>query len=269
MKDDLSIKDFSNLSGIELTTLRYWDDIGLFSPERRDPSNGYRYYAPWQIIAVNFVTVLRNIGVPLKKISEVREKRNPENIMDLIDEQEYLLDKEIRRLQQARSIIQTRRNLIRLGQKADISQIAVEELPERAIILGPPNETFEEREGPSLAFIDFCKRADALRIDIDYPVGGYHTSMADYLQNPSRPERFFSADPSGNDLREAGEYLVAYTLGYYGEFGDLPHRMEAYAQEHGLIFTGPVYVIYLFDEISAEDSAHYLAQISVAVSRKQ
>jgi len=268
MKDLLSIKEFSKLSGIEMTTLRYWDDIGLFSPEQRDPHNDYRYYSPWQIVAVNFVTVLRNLGIPLKKISEVENERRPENIIDLIEQQEYSLDKEIRKLQDARSVIHIRRELIKQGQRSEPASISVREMPERALILGPPNDSFAGHKSFYMPFVNFCDHAEDLRINLNYPIGSYHPTIESYLEHPSEPEHFFSLDPNGNNVREAGEYLVAYTLGYYGEFGDLPQRMLAYAEEHDLILDGPVYVVYLYDEICTKDPAHYLSQTCIPVTRK-
>ncbi len=87
MKDSLSVNEFSKLSGIERTTLRYWDEIGLFSPARRDPDNNYRYYSPYQIISVNFVSVLSDFNIPLKTIATERDKRTPESIVSLIERQ--------------------------------------------------------------------------------------------------------------------------------------------------------------------------------------
>ncbi|MCL2332568.1 MAG: MerR family transcriptional regulator [Actinomycetia bacterium] len=268
MKDALSIKEFSKLSGIEVTTLRYWDDIGLFSPERRDPNNDYRYYSPWQIIAVNFVTVLRNLGIPLKMIREIEKTRSPENIMDLIEHQEHLLDKEIRRLLEAHSVIRTRRELIRLGQGADATQITVVKQPERAIILGPPNEEHREPGSFFASFIHFCNCADELHINLDYPIGGRHESAERFFACPSEPDYFFSLDPHGTAVRAAGLYLTAYAYGHYGVFNDLPERMAAYSDENDLVCEGPVYVTYLYDEVSMKDPAQYLSQICIAVSRK-
>ena len=267
MKDALSIKEFSKLSGIEMTTLRYWDDIGLFSPERRDPTNGYRYYAPWQIIAINFVTVLRNLGIPLKTIREIESMRSPETIMSLIEHQEYLLDKEIRKLLEAHSVIRMRRELIRMGQGADVSQIAVVEEPQRAIVLGPTNDGFSEQESFFRPFLHFCNCADELHINLDYPVGGRHESAERFFAHPSEPDRFFSLDPNGNAVRAAGKYLTAYVRGPYGVFGDMPERMAAHAEKNGLTCRGPVYVTYLHDEISTKDPSQYLSQISIALTR--
>ena len=267
MKEYLSVKEFSRLSGIENTTLRYWDEIGLFSPAKRDPENNYRYYTPQQVIAVKFITVLSHLDVPLKAIAKMEIERNPEKIMDLIEQRESILDMEMRRLREAYSIIHTRRELIKFGMKVDLSKVSVCRLEEKAIILGPPCE-FQEGQPFYEPFTRFCRQAEELRVNLGYPIGGYHAGMETFLKAPGQPDHFFSMDPTGNKKRAAGEYLVGYTRGYYGKFGDLPARMAAYAEEHALSLIGPVYTIYLHDEICIRDHAQYLSQLSVAVAKR-
>ena len=263
MKKFLSINEFSKLSGIGTTTLRYWDEIGLFSPVMRNPKNKYRYYAPPQIIAVNFITVLGNLGIPLKTIDEVEAERNPETIIDLIEQQEQLLNLERRRLQEASAVIHIRRELIKAGSRADPEKISVEKLPERMITLGPINDSFTEESGFYLPFMNFCNRAKEMHINLNYPIGGYHETFSAFVQTPSEPQHFFSLDPAGNKAWSAGDYLIGYQRGNYGEFDDSAERMAAYATEHGLSCTGPVYVIYLHDEICMADPDRYLSQISI------
>ena len=265
MKDFLSVMEFSKLSGTENTTLRYWDEIGLFSPAKRNPKNKYRYYSPQQVIAINFITVLSKLNIPLKTIGEIESVRSPENIIDLIEQQEKWLDMEMRRLRDAYSVIHTRRDLIKRGMKADTSKIDVCRMEEHAIIIGPPNN-FKPDEPFYRPFMDFCKRADHLRVNLSYPIGGLHLDMQSFLKAPGKPDHFFSMDNTGNAKQEAGEYLVGYTRGYYGEFGDLPERMKTYAEQHSLTCVGPVYTVFLHDEICVRDADQYLSQLYVAVS---
>lgn len=267
MKDFLSIKEFSKLSGIETSTLRYWDEIGLFSPAMRNPENNYRYYTPPQIVAVNFITVLGNLNVPLKMIDEIERNRTPEGLVDLSEQQESILQMRMRKLQESFSIICTRRQLIKAGLRADTSKIAIEELPERMFILGPPSGRIAEGDGFYQPFVKFRDRAQKLRINLDYPIGGYRESLEVFAAGPAESDRFFSLDPTGNVTWEAGEYLVGYTRGYYGEYGDLPQQMLDHAREQGLTCSGPAYILYLHDEICLKDPSQYLAQISVAVNR--
>jgi effector-binding domain-containing protein len=41
--------------------------------------------------------------------------------------------------------------------------------------------------------------------------------------------------------------------------------MAAFAKKNGLVFSGPVYNVYLFDEISVIDPEQYLLQVSASV----
>ena len=264
MKEFLSVNEFSKMSGIAASTLRYWDEIGLFSPAKRDPENNYRYYVPFQIIAVNFITVLSSLNVPLKEISKMEGIRNPENIIDLIEEQENLLDLEMSRLRESYSIIHTRRRLIKSGMKAHVDEIEVVRYPDTAIILGPHNN-FKEDEAFYEPFMRFCNAADDMRINLNYPIGGYHEKVDTWRKMPGRPDNFFSIDPTGNSVRAAGKYLVGHTRGYYGEFGDMPERMLEYAEKHSLTLKGPVYVVFLHDEICVKDPEQYLSRISIAI----
>ena len=289
MKEFLSVKEFSKFTGIEQTTLRYWDDIGLFSPAKRDPDNNYRYYSPEQIIAVNFITVLSELNVPLKTIGEMEKGRTPASIVRLIEQQERLLDMEMRRLRECYSIIHTRLELINYGARlvegfnvadgvridegaperdgiwVDETRIGILEREERMFILGPATE-FKEGESFYEPFMKFCDSADELRMNLSFPIGGYHVGFDAFMKGPGKPDHFFSLDPTGNRKREAGRYLIGFTRGYYGEFGNLHERMAAYMREHSLTVTGPVFSLYLHDEICLKDPTQYLVQVSVAIA---
>ena len=40
----LKIKDFSELTGVSVRTLHYYDETGLLKPSSVDEQNGYRFY---------------------------------------------------------------------------------------------------------------------------------------------------------------------------------------------------------------------------------
>lgn len=265
LKEYLTIKEFSKLSGIETTTLRYWDEIGLFSPTVRNPENHYRYYTPPQIMVVNFIKTLSRLDIPLKTIGETETQRTPERIMEIIEQQELLLDLEMHRIREAYSVIHTRRDLIKTGLRINAGEIVLENMREKRYILGPPahydtGELFYEQ------LITFCNCAEELRINLNYPIGGYFHSFEAFVKNPAQPTNFFSLDPTGNSKQLAGEYINAYYRGYYGQFGNLPEQMLAYAKEKELTPFGPVYVLYLHDELCIPELSNYLVRISVSTS---
>jgi DNA-binding transcriptional MerR regulator len=265
MKDLLSINEFSQLTGIEVSTLHYWDEIGVFSPIERNPENNYRYYSIAQIPTLNFVTTLSELDVPLRTIAELRKDRNPENMLKLLEKKERELDMELRAIRLRSSIIHTRQELIRYGLRADETQISVLPREEKALILWSRNE-YGETDTFIKPLAAFISQATEQRINLSFPVGGYWESMESFEKEPSRPDRFFSIDPTGTHIRKAGKYLIGFARGYYGEMGDLPERMAAYVKENALFVSGAVYTMYLHEEICTADKSQYLSQTCVAVS---
>jgi DNA-binding transcriptional MerR regulator/effector-binding domain-containing protein len=260
----LSIRDFSDFTGVNQSTLRYYDEIGLLPAAWRGENN-YRYYTPFQIIKLNYINVLIELGIPLSAIKEMDQVRTPENVTDLLSRQEVKLDRRLDELRSAYSIIHTYRNNIQHGLMARDGLIRIEELDEKHYVLGGVNN-FIDGDTFYNEFIRFCKSADENRINLRYPVGGFHDSFSAFTEASGRPSRYFSLDPIGNNVQPGGKYLVAYKQGFYGEFGDVAQRMTDCAEELELIFTGPVFVVYLLDEISMTEPEQYLSQIISPVS---
>ena len=292
MKEYYSVKEFAKLTGIEASTLRFWDQIGLFSPAKRNPENNYRYYLPDQLITVNFVTVLSSLDIKLKEINEIKGARNPEKLVRLIKQKEKLLDMEMRRLRECYSVIHTRLEMIEYGiaiengiRMADGIQVNSSDASDKVVTvdentisvmyrddmvynLGPRAE-WKDGEEFHNPFIDFCQKANELHINLNFPIGGYHDDWEGFMAAPGKPHHFFSIDPTGNRTRKAGDYVIGFSRGYYGQFGDLSKRMNSYIEANALNVSGPVYVVCLQDEICTMDPSRYLAQACVAVTKKR
>ncbi|MCL1872657.1 MAG: MerR family transcriptional regulator [Clostridiales bacterium] len=295
MKELLSIKEFSKLSGISQTTLRHWEESGLFFPVKRDMKTNYRYYSPDQMVTIKFISVLSNLNIPLKEIRKADSERTPEKILALIEQREKQIDMELHKLRECYSIINTRRELISYGIKVlegykaadgeiakdknnkntanengyvDVTKIAVLKREGTPYILGSGNN-WNEDEDFYKPLMNFCNEALNLRINLSFPIGGMHESWDRFLKAPGNPDYFISLDPTGNRSSKAGNYLTGFAYGYYGHFGDLPARMTAYIEEKNLTVSGPVFSVYLHDEVCVKDISHYLSQVYVAVSKNQ
>jgi len=261
----LSIKNFSKFTRVSRSTLKFYDEIGLLSPKERGKDNNYRYYTPLQSMSLSFINVLAGLGVPLAEIKEINEGRTPESVLGLLSRQEAALDRQLDDIRAAYSIIHTFRANIQSGLLAEGGAVKIENLDETRYVLGPENDFGSGGGSFYRPFMDFCDSAAEYRINLKYPIGGYHTDFEAFLAAPGQPERFFSLDPAGNGVCEAGRYLTGYARGYYGNFGAVPAKMAAYAREHGCACAGPVLAVYLLDEICMADPDKYMARISVKV----
>jgi len=260
----LSIKDFSRLTGIKQSTLRYYDDLGLFTPAQR-AQNGYRYYLPQQIITINSIHMLHDLDMPIRQISEIQAKRTPELMFDVFSEKEESLELELNRLERSFNVVRTLKRMIQIGLGANETIIETSFFEDLPIVIGPEND-FRNSEHFYDAFLDFCASAKQYRIDLRLPVGGMFTNFDVFCENSSEPQNFFSVDPKGLDKRPGGRYVSAFQRGYYGETGDLVERMQKYIKDNGISTVGPVYNIFLHDELSIEDPNDYLMHATVEVA---
>ena len=262
--DLLSIKHFSNLTGIKQSTLRYYDELGLFSPALRG-ENGYRYYSPQQIITINSINLLHELDMPIRQITHIQSNRSPELMLEVLREKEMALESEYLKIESSYNVVKTLKRMIQAGLAADDTKIETRFFDEMPIVIGPPND-FGDSHLFYDAFLRFCSEAKQYRIDLRLPVGGFFQDFNTFYAYPGRPTHFFSVDPKGLDKRPGAKFLSAYHRGYYGETGPLSERMRAYLSENGLTPVGPVYNIFLHDELSVNDPKNYLMHATVEVS---
>ena len=67
----LKIKDFSELTGVSVRTLHYYDETGLLKPSFVDEQNGYRFYDEENLSKMQEILFYRELDFPLKEISEI------------------------------------------------------------------------------------------------------------------------------------------------------------------------------------------------------
>lgn len=72
-QSSMRIGDFSRLSRVSVKTLRYYDELGLIKPVRVDEFTGYRYYEHEQLVRLNRLRALQDLGFSLEQIGPLLE----------------------------------------------------------------------------------------------------------------------------------------------------------------------------------------------------
>ena len=98
MKNTLSIGEMATLHGIGVKTLRYYDEIGLFSPASVHPETGYRFYSVEQFELLNMIKHLKSLGIPLKEIRNHVQQRSLEDFILLLKKEKQATKEKIQEL---------------------------------------------------------------------------------------------------------------------------------------------------------------------------
>ena len=67
----IRIGDFSRISLVSVKTLRYYDELGLLKPLQIDPFTGYRMYEYSQLLRLNRILALKDLGFSLEEIGQL------------------------------------------------------------------------------------------------------------------------------------------------------------------------------------------------------
>ena len=259
----LTIHQFSEMTGVPDSTLRYYDSLGLLSPASRG-RNHYRYYLPHQVSSLNFITILTELGVPLAQVADLIKNRTPDHVLNILMERERELDLELKKLQSTYALIHTFQKNIIFGEHVNLGEITHGHLKDTPIVIGKKNDWEKE---PSFFnhFAAFCKYVAREKINLHYPVGGLFLSFGNFEENPTKPDHFFSVDPGGEDKMEAGKYVTGYAKGSFAKLANISEKLKNFAKNENLNLCGKVYVTYLLDEVTQMDESEYLAQIRAKI----
>ncbi len=129
----LRIGEFSVLSDVNIRTLRFYDEQGIFSPVYVNPENGYRFYDEKQLPVIARIQALKNMGVSLNDIKLILT-----NCQNNVDYQQLLFslykekELEINKLQNQLTLID--RSIKESNMNCDYNYgIVLKKLPERTV----------------------------------------------------------------------------------------------------------------------------------------
>jgi DNA-binding transcriptional MerR regulator len=106
-----SIAEVARDSGVTSRTLRHYHAIGLLIPARIAP-NGRRYYEQEQLLRLQQILLLRDLGLSLDMVAEVLERRSSASTIEVLGRhKEWLLREQLRLGQLIRTVDSTVDNL--------------------------------------------------------------------------------------------------------------------------------------------------------------
>ncbi len=250
MKEWLSIGDLSRMFNLNVQTLRYYESIGLFVPEKRDVENNYRQYRFDQIYKLASISYLKKLGYSLKDIREYMDGRDLNGTLEHLKHQSDLIMKQWYELSRMNDVIQRKIRYVHdRTEIEDRGAIVRKTFPVRRYIpIGSEDILYSSNDFyfyPTIVFYRGKKKEFGALITDDSPL-------------PDTPALEV-------EEVEEGEYLCTYHEGPYSEISRTSRRIYREGESLGLTLDDFSVNLNLIDQFVASDPAKYLTEVQVRI----
>lgn len=260
--------EFAKLCSVKKQTLFHYDDIGIFSPEIKT-DNGYRYYSIIQLETFHVISMLKDLGMPLKEIKNYLDNRSPDELISLLKKQKISIEDKMNKLNQMHHLIERKIHITNEACNICVDEIVIKKMP-KTYFVRTNNQNMEDERNIAVYLaehINYCKDNN---IYSPYITGGILSY--DNVKN----KNYFYYDyyytqldmnehKNYNYIKEEGLYLIAYHIGGYYTVEKTYDKILKFIADNNLSIKSYFYEDVLLDELSIKGYENYVLKISIKV----
>ncbi|MBS4980439.1 MAG: MerR family transcriptional regulator [Lachnospiraceae bacterium] len=259
----LTTAQFAKLHEVNKRTLHYYDEIGLFHPLTK-AENGYRYYDISQSIDFEYIRMLKELNMSIEEIQTYRKNPTPADFLRISDAKEKELEKEIQKLKDIKTTMQTKKEQIIFCETLQEQEIRIEECKSERILVYPYE--FSEDDISQI----FYHLKDIWGIEqIRMGIGSFISLDNLYKMNFDKYEGIYTIALNNRSvpntlIKSKGKYLCGYQKGTWDKLPILYQKMLDYAQKNNLELVGYAYEVGLNDFVIS-DANDYITKIMIKI----
>jgi DNA-binding transcriptional MerR regulator len=270
------IGDFSRLTQVPVTALRYYDETGLLKPGRVDRFTGYRYYSVEQLPRLNRILALKDLGFSLEEIARLLAEDVPATQMrGMLRLKQSELQQRVQTEQARLARIEARLRQIEQEDTMSAYEVVLKKV-EPQLVAGVEatiptqdevNLTFNRLFDEVFAYVDqqggrYAGVATALWHDAEYQERDLHVGAAVPIQEPiPANERVQVHELPGTDTMAC---VVHH--GPFATLGEAYSAVTGWIESNGYRVAGPNRELYLQYERNG-DQAQYVTEIQFPVTK--
>lgn len=273
-KEYLSITEIAKLRKVTSETLRYYDRIGILTPDFVDPETSYRYYSVRKSEKLGVIRELRELGMSIEEIKDYFTDCNLQKSISMITKHYYEMQADIEHKLFLCSKIT--RKLSFLGELTSLQEInapCVKKFPQRYII------SFGEPAGGEKEHVYALGKLESLLIDVSpilatdcvgvYADESILEKSDDFI--PAVPMLFVDKDSISSEYKQVvpeGYFLcVAYHGGRLEKYDPCFENAKKFIKENNLKISGKIFQIYKIDVTMTDNRKETLMEIQIPVEK--
>lgn len=269
-KRNYTISEISRLFGIGIDSLRYYERLGVVSPQRG--SNGYRLYDLDDMYKLSLIKDLRRLDLPMKQIKDYLDRQTVASTRELLDRERCMLEERIAQLQNDLKTVQEHAHelddaqnrsvdTIEMVSRANWRCVELSERIERDAEMDLLIQRLHRQYEHILPHLGMLEIGGALSVeDLDAGRANVYHSVFFVLEGLEDDE-----DAPCDFMLEGGTYLVMRYRGPYEQNGEIYEQLLSYAALHRLEIAGPPYEFYEIDNRDTADPTEFLSRIEIRV----
>ena len=270
----LKIGEFSKLSRISIRMLRYYDEMGLLTPETIDPFTGYRYYSESQLFTAGRITALKDMGFKLCDTAELLKRWEDREIL----EQRLLAQQEAARLQAEESarrlrLLDTAIERLRKDELMNYD-VTVKTIPERRVASVRQIIPCYEREGDLWGILMqetarmHIQDGDPCLCSATFHDGEYKESNVDVEVQKTVRGDYPDTEHVKFKTMPAVRVASAVCKGSYDQLNEATAAVVSWVESSGYVFDAPSFFIYHVSPHETNDPEKFVTELCYPVRKK-
>ncbi|KRN99194.1 MerR family transcriptional regulator [Companilactobacillus kimchiensis] len=269
MESLFTIGQLSKLFKVKISTLRYYDEVGLLKPARINPETHYRFYSTEQFERLNVIGYLRALDLSIDSIKEFFEARDISKLEEMLQEQKQQIQRQISSLKNIEQRIDARISQVGDAIHSNLNQIELISLKNIPIIY--LNEDYRPNQDIEMPITTLRQKYG---VDKNIFLG----KIALILTSDKLQQRCFDDysglllilepgdDKDATGVLPAGKYLRLRFHGTHDTATTQYQKMIDYCQKHNYQITGDAVETALIDYGITDDLSKYVTEIRIPIS---
>lgn len=274
-----STGEFAKLCGVKKHTLFHYDDIGLLKPSYVD-ERGFRYYSPRLLRRFNMIHILQTPGLSLEEIKSYLDDYDPEQMIELFQNQTARLRDQIHIRQQQIAQIENTVSAVETALHTSEYQLFLEHQDKTALAAIPMEDDASEA-ARTKAIGKLYKLCNDDKNRLDFIRGGIvlreHLEAdcyeKDYLCTKTESSEVASGEVTSGTLlsdavffeKPAGLYAVMHCMGGYVNVTKAYSIMMETLRQKEIAITGNAYEFELLGFLASENPQDYVMRIEIQI----
>ncbi len=276
LKRNYTISEISRLFGIGIDSLRYYERIGVVSPQRG--ANGYRLYDLDDMYKLSLIKDLRRLDLPMKDIKSYLDQQTLASTQALLEQESALLQERIVQLQGNLQSVQDHARELARARKHPVGVIeTVEHRPRRCVELSARIERDEEMDlliqrlhrqyEHILPHLGMLEIGAALSVeDLDAGRANVYNSVFFVLEGHETTSDALCESAPCDFVLDEGTYLTLRYRGPYEQNAAVYAELKDYAAAHGHVLVSAPYEFYEIDNRDTADPAEFLTRVEMRIA---